>query len=411
MHAPAGILLPQSVLTSSWFILMATVVAFNTIIYIGLTLSKLIPMPRQFHPDRVRRLLRRLGFDPDKDATMDDIPRPEAPETDDPYENIRREIARRDIPQAFGLVGGLVIALSVAAIAAFHSSGITFQLVEIGVGVIFLLVAQVLGRTHTKARAVMWTWALGCVVIVAMLAAEAIRVNEQLPLAYSLIVMTAFPPIALAWRPSIVAGLLMLVIVCVTVIIVDGTESGRLLAAAVSALLVGAILLRLRLKAIDALADEQARSAALVSTDVLTGVLSRHGLLTLMTGLAGTAERLGESVCVMYFDVQHLAKANEQYGSIYGDDVLRAVADAIKEHVRLGDLVARWGGDEFLVAGLGGKPNGEQLALRIQEAVRVSGVNLGKWPTQVRIGVAAGDPRTTTFDQIVAEATAELTRA
>ena len=85
---------------------MATVVAFNTIIYIGLTLSKLIPMPRQFHPDRVRHLLRRLGFDPDKDATMDDIPRPEAPETDDPYENIRREIARRDIPQAFGLVGG-----------------------------------------------------------------------------------------------------------------------------------------------------------------------------------------------------------------------------------------------------------------------------------------------------------------
>lgn len=342
---------------------------------------------------------------------MDDIPRPEAPETDDPYENIRREIARRDIPQAFGLVGGLVIALSVAAMAAFHSSGIAFQLVEIGVGVIFLLVAQVLGRTHTKARVVMWTWSLGCVVIVAMLAVETIRVNEQLPLAYSLIVMTAFPPIALAWRPSIVAGLLMLVIVCVTVIIVDGTESGRLIAAAVSALLVGAILLRLRLKAIDALADEQARSAALVSTDVLTGVLSRHGLLTLMTGMAGTAERLGESICVMYFDVQHLAKANEQYGSIYGDDVLRAVADAIKEHVRLGDLVARWGGDEFLVAGLGGKPNGEHLALRIQEAVRVSGVNLGKWPTQVRIGVAAGDPRTTTFDQIVAEATAELTRA
>jgi len=258
---------------------------------------------------------------------------------------------------------------------------------------------------------VMWTWSLGCVVIVAMLAVETIRVNEQLPLAYSLIVMTAFPPIALAWRPSIVAGLLMLVIACVTVIIVDGTESGRLIAAAVSALLVGAILLRLRLKAIDALADEQARSAALVSTDVLTGVLSRHGLLTLMTGMAGTAERLGESICVMYFDVQHLAKANEQYGSIYGDDVLRAVADAIKEHVRLGDLVARWGGDEFLVAGLGGKPNGEQLALRIQEAVRVSGVNLGKWPTHVRIGVAAGDPRTTTFDQIVAEATAELTRA
>lgn len=411
MHTPAGILLPQTVLTSSWFIVMATVVAFNTIIYVGLTLSKLVPMPRQFHPDRVRHLLRRIGLDPDKDPTMDDIPRPEAPETDNPYENIRRQIARRDIPQAFALMGGLVIALSITAIAAFRQSGIAFQLVEIGVGVLFLLVAQVLGRTHTKARAVMWTWSLGCVLIVATLAVEAIRVNQQLPLAYSLMVMTAFPPVALAWRPSIVGAALMFVIVTVTVIVVDGTEDGRLVVAAISALLVGAMLLRLRLKAIDALADEQARSAALVSTDVLTGVLSRHGLLTMMPGMAGTAERLGESICVMYFDVHQLAKANEQYGSIYGDDVLRAVAEAIKVHVRLGDLVARWGGDEFLVAGLGGKPNGEQLAIRIQEAVRVSGVNLGKWPTTVRIGVAAGDPRRTTFDQLVADATAELSRA
>ena len=63
------------------------------------------------------------------------------------------------------------------------------------------------------------------------------------------------------------------------------------------------------------------------------------------------------------------------------------------------------------MAGLGGKPNGEQLALRIQEAVRVSGVNLGKWPTTVRIGVAAGDPRATTFDQLVSEAATALTLA
>lgn len=384
--------------------LMATVVVFNTIIYIGLTLSKLIPMPRQFHPDRVRHLLRRLGFDPDKDATVDDIPRPEAPETDDRYENIRREIARRDIPQAFALVGGLVIVLSIAAIAASGA-----RLVDIGVGVLFLLVAQVLGRTHVKARVAMWTWSLGCVVIVAMFAAASITVDDLLPLAYGLVVMTAFPAVALAWRPSVVAGALMLVTVCATVIVVGSSETGRILVAAISSLLAGAMLLHLRLKAIDALADEQARSAALVSTDVLTGVLTRHGLLSMMPGMAATASRFGGSICVMYFDVPQLAKANEQYGSIYGDDVLQAVADAVKEHVRLGDLVSRWGGAEFLVAGLGRRPNGDQLALRIQEAMRVSGVNLGKWATTVRIGVAAGDPRVTTLDQLVAEATAELT--
>ena len=317
---------------------------------------------------------------------------------------MRREIARRDIPQAFGLIGGGLILLS---IAVFAQQGIAVQLVVVGVGVLFLLGAQVLGRTHIKARVIMWAWAMAGVFLVAMFAVEAIRLNEQLPLAYSLIVMVSFPAMTLAWRPSIVAGALMFICVTITVLVVDGTEDGRLIAAAVSGLLVGGALLRLRLKAIDALSDEQARSAALVSTDVLTGVLSRHGLLTMMSGIAGTAERLGESVCVMYVDVVALAKANEQYGNIYGDDVLRAVAHAIQAHVRLGDLVARWGGDEFIVTGLGGKPNAQQLARRIQEAVRVSGVNLGKWPTAVRIGVAAGDPRVMTFDQLVSQAAAD----
>ncbi len=409
MHT--GILLPQSVLSSNWFILLATIVAFNTIIYIGLTLSKLVPLPRQFHPTRVRHLMRRLGLNPDKEATLDDIPRAEPLETDNPYENIRREIVRRDIPQALGLVGGLVIALTVAGIATFNRQDIAYQLAEIGVGVLFLLGAQILGRSRVKARAVMWTWSLACVALLAVLAGEAARVTSPLPLAYGLVIMTAFAPVTLAWRPSIVAAALMIVIVAVTVFFIDATDKGRLFAIAVAALLVGAMLLRLRLKAIDALADEQQRSAALVTTDVLTGVLSRHGLLTMMTGVGGTAERLGEDICIMYFDVEHLAKANEQYGSFYGDDVLRAVADAISQHVRQGDLVARWGGDEFLVAGLGGKPNAEQVARRIQEAVRISGVNLGKWPTTVRIGVSSGDPRVVTFDQLVAEAMTELSNA
>lgn len=406
-----GIVLPETVLSSTWFIVLATIVAFNTIIYVGLTLSKLIPMPRQFHPNRVRALMRRLGLNPDKEASVDDIPRLEPPETDNPYENIRREIARRDIPQALGLLGGLVIALTVAGIATINRGHAAYMLAEIGVGVVFLLAAQVLGRSRVKARAAMWTWPLACVLLVGVLAVEAIRTDSALPLAYSLVVMTAFAPVTLAWRPSMVAAGLMLATVAVALFFIEGIDEIRLVATAVVAILVGAILLRLRLKAIDALADEQQRSAALITTDVLTGVLSRHGLLTLMTGVAGTAERLGEPICIMFFDVTQLAKANEQYGSVYGDDVLRAVADAISQHVRQGDLVARWGGDEFLVAGLGEKPNGDQLARRIQEAVRISGVNLGKWPTTVRIGVASGDPRTTTFDKLVAEAMSELSQA
>jgi len=107
----------------------------------------------------------------------------------------------------------------------------------------------------------------------------------------------------------------------------------------------------------------------------------------------------------MMFDVDELSRANAEYGVLYGDDVLRAVASAIKSTVRQGDLVARWGGDEFLVAGLGSQPSADHLAHRIQEAVRISGINLGKWPTQVTVLTAAGDPAVVTFDELLTRTT------
>ncbi len=406
IHVPAGILLPESVLTSQWFILLATVVAFNTIIYLGLTLSKLIPWPRQLHPSRVRGWLLLLGIDVMKDTAVDDIPRPEPPESGDPYEDMRRGIARRDIPQAFGLVGALVILMALAALLAFRDSLLRFHLVELAMGVLFLLAAQVLGRRHFRARTVMWTWAMCCVLLVAMMATEAALLKTQMPLSYSLIVMTAFAPVTLAWRPTMVAGAMMLGGITAGSLLIEGNEDYRLIAASTAALLTSATLLRLRLTAIDALSDEKARSSSLATTDPLTGALTRQGLLTLLPGMAATATRAGQPVCLMLFDVEHLATANEQYGMHYGDDVLRAVAASIHKTVRRGDLVARWGGDEFVVAGLGSRPDADQMAARIQEAVRLSGVNLGKWPTRVNASTVAGDPQATTFDALLAEASA-----
>ena len=83
----------------------------------------------------------------------------------------------------------------------------------------------------------------------------------------------------------------------------------------------------------------------------------------------------------------------------------------VASHVRTGDLVARWGGDEFLVAGLGHKPDAQTLAKWIEDAVQRTGINLGRWPTTVKVGTAAGDPREATFDGLVALAIAEADHA
>lgn len=406
-RAAGGIVLPESVLTSQWFILLATVVAFNTVVYLGLTLAKLIPLPKQFHPSRVRRWLKAGGIEIDEDSAMDDIPVRMLAESADPYENLRRGVAKRDIPQAFALVGGLIILLSMAAFITQVDNRAYGALVELVVGLIFLLISQILGRRDFRARVVMWTWALSCVVLVAVLSLEAVRSQTQTPVAYTLIVLTAFAPVTLAWRPSIIAAEIMFGIVIIASLRVQGNEDARLIVTAFAAIIVSFTLLRLRLVSLDALSDERAKSEALASTDVLTGLLTQNGLLSLMPGIAGIAERVNDPVCVMYFDVNELKRANDEYGVKYGDDVLRGVAKSIQEQVRVGDLVARWAGDEFPVAGLGARPDADALAARIQEAVRRTGVNLGRWPTTLKVGTAAGDPRKTTFEALLAEAQAQ----
>ncbi|HQZ85558.1 MAG: hypothetical protein QG671_3059 [Actinomycetota bacterium] len=402
----AGLLLPQSVLTSDWFMWLATVVAFNTIVYVGLTLAKLIPLPKQFHPSRVRGWLRAIGTDVDRNTAVDEIPTRPIPEGNTPYDQMRTTIAKRDIPQAFALVGGFVVLLSAAAIVGSGGRELTEHLVELAAGMIFLLLAQILGRRDFRARTMMWTWATASTLLVLVFILEAMSAKSQTPLAYALIAMTAFAPVVLAWRPVLTASAVMMASMVTASVMVPGSEDLRIVASTFAALVISATLLRLRLTALDALSDEQSRAEALASTDVLTGVLTRNGLVSLMPEMAGIAERVEERVCVMLIDINNLAKANEQYGVRYGDDVLREVAKVVESHVRTGDLVARWGGDEFLVAGLGDKPDALALAARIEDAVRRTGINLGRWPTTVRVGTAAGDPRETTFDNLVAEAIA-----
>jgi diguanylate cyclase (GGDEF)-like protein len=97
---------------------------------------------------------------------------------------------------------------------------------------------------------------------------------------------------------------------------------------------------------------------------------------------------LGEVVAVAMVDIDHFKLVNDRLGHAAGDHVLAAVGGALAGHVRTGDLVVRWGGEEFLVILPGTSPAGAHLvAERLRNAVSaISGLPLA---TTVSLGVAA----------------------
>ena len=94
---------------------------------------------------------------------------------------------------------------------------------------------------------------------------------------------------------------------------------------------------------------QRAELAHLATHDPLTGALNRRTLEGAYGRLAFDAEREGTAVGVLTIDLDHFKEVNDTYGHAAGDDVLRGVAETLLTTVRPLDVVARIGGDEFVV--------------------------------------------------------------
>jgi diguanylate cyclase (GGDEF)-like protein/PAS domain S-box-containing protein len=122
---------------------------------------------------------------------------------------------------------------------------------------------------------------------------------------------------------------------------------------------------------------EVRRLEDLTLRDALTGLFNRRGLDVMLPEQAKRVRRSGRPVVVVYGDIDRFKTLNDTYGHERGDEVIVAVASALRSAFRETDLIARLGGDEFCVVAETDDVKPEKLGERVDAAVAAASGQLG----------------------------------
>lgn len=145
--------------------------------------------------------------------------------------------------------------------------------------------------------------------------------------------------------------------------------------------------------------------------DYLTGVHSRSGLYEALKITAPLMHKPGQKLCVMLLDIDYFKRINDNYGHECGDVVLRAFAAQLRKAVGEEGLVARLGGEEFVVAcSTNSEDEGYKIAEKIRQSIELTAFRYQQQTLfiTVSIGLAATTPEKQSlldaFNALLAEA-------
>jgi diguanylate cyclase (GGDEF)-like protein len=134
-----------------------------------------------------------------------------------------------------------------------------------------------------------------------------------------------------------------------------------------------------------------------LQVDELTGVYNRETFVRLLDRTIREARDGGsmQNFSLLFIDMDKFKMVNDDLGHLAGDKMLKAVADRLRAAVRNGDIVARYGGDEFVVMlkDIGLHATAKSIANKIHEAMAapvdgLRGVEGGPVQPQVSVGIA-----------------------
>jgi diguanylate cyclase (GGDEF)-like protein len=155
--------------------------------------------------------------------------------------------------------------------------------------------------------------------------------------------------------------------------------------------------------------EKRIRAERLAQMDPLTGLNNRRAFYDKTGSLWSNGIRHEHDTSVMLLDIDRFKQINDTYGHAHGDEVLKALADILKQSIRQGDVLARWGGEEFIVfLPETSLQDAAALAERLRAAVADARIPREQGITAVTasFGVAQKEARHATLDALIASADA-----
>ncbi|MEI6373691.1 MAG: GGDEF domain-containing protein [Actinomycetes bacterium] len=258
-------------------------------------------------------------------------------------------------------------------------------------GLFFLVAAFLVGTKIINAKWAPWVFAAAIVVNIAALSYQQAVDPSGNAIGIILMTMVLFGGLLAMWLPFAISAILIVSIVTYTMLIHEPATAAPWIVATVTGVGVSAAMLAARRNSAMALAVATVEIERQAMRDRATGLLNRYGLEMATEQLTSMASRRDQSVFAVFVDVVGLKAVNDDFGHAVGDLVIVRSAQAVRAASRGSDLVARWGGDEFLVIGIGSEPNARDYADRIAANMDLSELE-SAWHGRTSVGTAVGAP-------------------
>ncbi len=298
------------------------------------------------------------------------------------------DAAARGLPSISFLASALFAGFAIFDVLTHSSEEIAWRLGVSLIPALALLAVGLIART----RSVTYQNAPGlaaCAGIIGQCAplATIIHSKYEIDLVYFFLIMAAGGALIFRMRPFVTMIAISVLFFGVSIGLIDASteDKERWIAALFVGIGLACALFISQRSAVRRYADAESRLSFLAGHDPLTGLLNRNGLENKSSALLALAQREKRSVFAVFIDIDGLSEINNVHGHLAGDLVISEIAAATTRLVRAADLVARWGGDELVIIGVGEGPDPDRV-----EAVIRADLTVALQNSQIDGSISAG---------------------